>query len=179
MWFVAGFGPVAPSFGLSGRWAFSGTFSHRVPDIAENDPWYLCAGGRRAESYHRRRLHSDARNFHCSDLTSAPLLVDEFDRYQSNWTAQVCLRINLTSSSHTLHWLSLRMLVQHLRHLTHLTPQTTPLYEAKMERAKSVSQFSEREKWINFSEEASLHDLLTLLLCKFLSLLRTHLSFID
>ena len=127
MWFVAGFGPVAPSFGLSGRWAFSGTFSHQVPDIAENDPWYLCAGGRRAESYHRRRPHFDARNFHCSDLTSAPLLVDEFDRYQSNWTAQVCLRINLTSSSHTLHWLSLRMLAQHLRHLTHLTPQTTPL----------------------------------------------------
>ena len=84
MWFVAGFALVAPSFDLSGRWAFSGTFSHRVPDIARNDPRYLCAGGHLAESERHHRLHFDAQNFHCSDLTSAPLLVDEFDRYQSN-----------------------------------------------------------------------------------------------
>lgn len=129
--------PAVPLFSLFSRLACANTFFHRVLDIAMSDPRYLFEVDHLALSYHR--LHFD-RNFHCSDLTSVPLLVNGCDHYQSNWIVLVCLQIHLTSSSHILHWLSLKMLVQHSRHLMHLTPQTTPLDNRKKKVNMSKNQ---------------------------------------
>lgn len=171
---------AAPSFSLFSRLACANTFFHRVLDIAMSDLVYLFEVDHHALSYHR--LHYD-RNFRYSDLTFVPLLANGCDHYQSNWTALVCLRIDLTSSSRILHWLSLKMLVQHLRHLMHLTPQTTPLDNRKktnMSKNQIYSSllFIQMEIFCGAAGICKRPSSLTLLLCKSARLCCTHLSLI-